>query len=736
MDPLFVRQDYKTFMGLLPADTKCLSDVDKSEAGDFQGLFRKECQRETEMYPILCETLEKTLELSNSDLTFKDCAEWREGQVHDGKPDIVAYPKDIIAAKNAYKHKGNTTVKDSRKQYRARMAYAWVELVIEAKYKNTDAAFGFGSDKHFLRDSLVGKEARAQLIRYATEIMHRQHRMHLYMVCITRSHARLLRWDRAGVLVSESIDLAAHPEQLLDFIHRFAQMTPEQRGRDPTAILVEEGSDEFRRVKQFKGATRWARKCLKESFDDTVNFPIYKILCQPVASPGAPSQSLPKPCAFFVGKAMTRAASPVGRATKGFTSYDECKNELVFFKDFWRPNLPKIRQELDTYALLNERQVHNIATVVAGGDVFYNNASQHTLTQTYIQSTTGPLERVHGRLVLAELACPLEDYFGSYELISVVNDAIQAHKEAWEAGVLHRDISVANIMISDTGEPGKRKGLLMDWDLCKYKEDMKLEATQPGGRSGTWAYMSWLSLQYPRKPVAVSDDLESFLYVLEHCALRFHSHSRSPPIPPTSTDLAAIHAVNSKGVPLSGALVSFFYEEYENTDGSFTGGLTKQEHIQSATPLAILRLSNSPLAVVLKKLYDLARDHYDTIDFQELEKYGPPKLDIQPAPPPGLLEESTAPLRAPDPKMLLLATHDAVLDVFKDVLQKYERFAPYNDKTFDQFYGLPCFEIKDTNASSKRPSVDSLHVEERKQKKRKVDSRSLHSIGEHGEDHA
>lgn len=190
-------------------------------------------------------------------------------------PHIVAYRKDILAAQKAYEYKGNTTVKDPRKPYRARMSYAWVELVIEVKYSHLDGGFSF--DKDLLRDSIKGKKARAQLIRYATQIMHHQHRMHLYMVCMTRSHARLLRWDRAGVLVSESIDLAAHPEQLLDFIHRFAQMTPEQRGRDPTAILVEEDSGEFRRFKKFKAATDWARKCHKEIFADTTDFPIYKV---------------------------------------------------------------------------------------------------------------------------------------------------------------------------------------------------------------------------------------------------------------------------------------------------------------------------------------------------------------------------------------------------------------------------------------------------------------------------
>jgi RIO-like serine/threonine protein kinase len=43
-----------------------------------------------------------------------------------------------------------------------------------------------------------------------------------------------------------------------------------------------------------------------------------------------------------------------------------------------------------------------------------------------------------------------------------------AHKEALEkAGILHRDISVGNILITVDG-----RGLLIDWDLCKRVKDL------------------------------------------------------------------------------------------------------------------------------------------------------------------------------------------------------------------------------------------------------------------------
>ncbi|SRR6266702_1875663 len=42
-----------------------------------------------------------------------------------------------------------------------------------------------------------------------------------------------------------------------------------------------------------------------------------------------------------------------------------------------------------------------------------------------------------------------------------------AHEAAFDAGVLHQDISAGNIMIVDDDEPNIRGGMLIDWDLSK-----------------------------------------------------------------------------------------------------------------------------------------------------------------------------------------------------------------------------------------------------------------------------
>jgi len=63
------------------------------------------------------------------------------------------------------------------------------------------------------------------------------------------------------------------------------------------------------------------------------------------------------------------------------------------------------------------------------------------------------------------------DYFCSRLLTPLF---LLAHTEAFEnARILHRDISVGNVIISDRG------GLSIDWDLSKDIEDLEKISRQP-----------------------------------------------------------------------------------------------------------------------------------------------------------------------------------------------------------------------------------------------------------------
>lgn len=155
---------------------------------------------------------------------------------------------------------------------------------------------------------------------------------------------------------------------------------------------------------------------------------LYKIECPTFQLLADKSVELKKETAkdksYLVGKPLTYCCSPTGRATKGYVALQVDKDSagLVFLKDVWRPDSDQIHPELDTYMILNRKNVTNVPTVLGGGDVGGPSA-QCTLTQECLSSNSPPLKRAHARLILKELGRPLDSYLHSAELMSIVIDA-------------------------------------------------------------------------------------------------------------------------------------------------------------------------------------------------------------------------------------------------------------------------------------------------------------------------
>ncbi|OBZ74003.1 hypothetical protein A0H81_06519 [Grifola frondosa] len=154
--------------------------------------------------------------------------------------------------------------------------------------------------------------------------------------------------------------------------------------------------------------------------------------------------------------------------------------KAVMLKDTWRPMSSDIHPEGEVYMRLYERQVRrNIATLLYCRDVGGEHP-QKTRTHEWSKKLHPmTLPRIHYRLVLKEIARPLESHVDSGELVETILSALQAHQEAWEIGeVLHRDISDGNVVIHDDPISGEAKGLLIDWDLAKFREDLEKPPTQ------------------------------------------------------------------------------------------------------------------------------------------------------------------------------------------------------------------------------------------------------------------
>ncbi|OAA80189.1 serine/threonine-protein kinase Sgk2 [Akanthomyces lecanii RCEF 1005] len=106
---------------------------------------------------------------------------------------------------------------------------------------------------------------------------------------------------------------------------------------------------------------------------------------------------------------------------------------------------------------------------------------------------------------------PIRYYKTPFELLRAMRDATLAHLNLFREGILHRDISINNIIITEPNEENHRfEGMLIDLDMAKARgeEDM----TSQGHRTGTMEFMAYEVLL--GRTHTYIHDLESFLYVL------------------------------------------------------------------------------------------------------------------------------------------------------------------------------------------------------------------------------
>ncbi|KAH7921265.1 hypothetical protein BV22DRAFT_1096760 [Leucogyrophana mollusca] len=189
---------------------------------------------------------------------------------------------------------------------------------------------------------------------------------------------------------------------------------------------------------------------------------------------------------------------------------------------------------------------------------------------------------VHYRMALGVVGRELTTFKSTRELVIALSDAVEAHMHAYEdAGILHRDIRVGNIILRNDGTGG----LLIDWDICK---PLDIVSRRRHDRTGTWQFMAAALLRNPQKPHELQDDLESFLHVLTWSVIRCY---------PSNLD----------AVERGTYLRLTFDQTIERVDG-ITGGL--QKYLTLATgqylpegPGGDFRFSvSSPLLDLLKAL--------------------------------------------------------------------------------------------------------------------------------------
>ncbi|KAI0263436.1 hypothetical protein BC834DRAFT_938764 [Gloeopeniophorella convolvens] len=462
------------------------------------------------------------------------------------KPDITLFPRDLKL--DLSKPDNDQAKPKANPDGSIPLSWGHVELWIENKQDGSffrDVESMLEAGENLVRHVEFTKEAYetcGQLISYASAVHRSQFRVFSFSVGLFGEYGRLFRWDRSGVVYTQTFKWKDEPDTLLEFLWRFNFLSTIHRGHDTTVCSAEREEAEVA-LRVLVGHS---------GYENLTPGDLHKFL---VYDDGNDSDDNSDdgngfngdddgnrrrgPRSYIAPDARWATESLIGRSTFGYIAYDVETCKLVYLKDFWRTDLDGIEKEGDVYRELHRKGVRNIAKLRCAGDIpvsledagILSLAFQRTLTQEFVRKagryewcpghpTVEPF--VHYRLVLNTVGKPLSHFKSTRELCTVMRDAIVAHSDAYsKARVLHRDVSAGNILIDGDGH-----GILIDWDLSKKLPGPGEDAKQRrASRAGTWQFISIALLIEPTKTHVLSDDLESFFWVLLYQICRHRTMS-------------------------------------------------------------------------------------------------------------------------------------------------------------------------------------------------------------------
>ena len=253
-----------------------------------------------------------------------------------------------------------------------------------------------------------------QLATYVAIHIDSQYRTHSFLVLIINEYARLMRWDRSGVIFTEPIYYDTQPE-FMKFFEYYNLASPEVRGSD--SIVKKLVHDALHAILQ----TRPSLVAMPGIVDMSKTFLTVSLDNKALHA---------QPHHYVIPSPYIWPSLPVGRCTRTPSAYDiqECK--LVYMKAFWRIRSSDDNiKEGEVYQVLNGKNIWNIPRYVDFYDFEdqYHQTQTHTfikrlcIPQTYKHSI--PSRRLHC-LILDTEGRKLEDFTCSKEMVRAIHAAI------------------------------------------------------------------------------------------------------------------------------------------------------------------------------------------------------------------------------------------------------------------------------------------------------------------------
>ncbi|TFK45205.1 hypothetical protein OE88DRAFT_1812708 [Heliocybe sulcata] len=363
--------------------------------------------------------------------------------------------------------------------------------------------------------TLENMEIWNQIQEYAAVALNLKPRCFLFAASIFGSNARLFRWDRSVVLVSSAFNYKKQPKPLYQFLHCVSQYA--DGGYDPS-VLKRSGS-----LRLFWDRYGEAKKAgLIPEFQSVIpgNYPEDESVLLQV--PGRTSKD-PTEVYLTMGPPLFVSRSLVGRGTRVWlaTLADGSSPDFVIIKDTWRDANRVTEGEI--YDMIPA--VPGVARLGRAVDLGRDDQPDvHTTIAKAVNEHYGAprfVQRIHYRSIILSIGRPLYLFRSTLELTEAMRSALGGLSHMAENKIMHRDISVNNIMIStDPAAEQGAKGFMIDPEL----------AALPGKTydlsyvTGTFPYLAIERLMGQPGDHELCHDLESVYWVLLWVVLR---HTKS-----------------------------------------------------------------------------------------------------------------------------------------------------------------------------------------------------------------
>jgi hypothetical protein len=135
--------------------------------------------------------------------------------------------------------------------------------------------------------------------------------------------------------------------------------------------------------------------------------------------------------------------------------------------------------------------------------------------------------RVHRRVILRDYGKPIYKASSHVALLTALEGCIEGYESLYNAGLLHRDISINNLMINEDDENPSRRAFLIDLDLAIKAQ--REGASGAKEKTGTRAFMAIGVLLGEQH--SFMHDLESFFWVLFWICIHYSRPDESRVVP-------------------------------------------------------------------------------------------------------------------------------------------------------------------------------------------------------------